>query len=168
MSGEFVVTFDPLDGSSNIDAGVNVGTIFGVYRYSKPETRKSEPETRNPKPETRNPSPETRYPEPETRNSTPETRNPKPETQNPKPETRNPKPETRSPKLDTRSSKPDTRYPIPETLTRRISDSGPDGKAPGELSDVLQPAKYAPTTPCRVTYSVQGHIRTTLRSGSHT
>lgn len=24
--------FDPLDGSSNIDAGVNVGTIFGVYR----------------------------------------------------------------------------------------------------------------------------------------
>jgi len=26
------VTFDPLDGSSNIDAGVNVGTIFGIYR----------------------------------------------------------------------------------------------------------------------------------------
>jgi len=27
-----VVVFDPLDGSSNIDAGVNVGTIFGVYK----------------------------------------------------------------------------------------------------------------------------------------
>lgn len=26
------IVFDPLDGSSNIDAGVNVGTIFGVYR----------------------------------------------------------------------------------------------------------------------------------------
>jgi fructose-1,6-bisphosphatase len=24
--------FDPLDGSSNIDAGVNVGTIFGIYK----------------------------------------------------------------------------------------------------------------------------------------
>eukprot|EP00288_Rhodomonas_lens_P015482 CAMPEP_0177707118 /NCGR_PEP_ID=MMETSP0484_2-20121128/9581_1 /TAXON_ID=354590 /ORGANISM="Rhodomonas lens, Strain RHODO" /LENGTH=341 /DNA_ID=CAMNT_0019218611 /DNA_START=91 /DNA_END=1116 /DNA_ORIENTATION=+ len=55
LTGEFVVTFDPLDGSSNIDAGVNVGTIFGIYR--------------------------------------------------------------------------------------RISDSGPNGTNPGELSDVLQPAK---------------------------
>lgn len=26
------VVFDPLDGSSNIDAGVNVGTIFGIYK----------------------------------------------------------------------------------------------------------------------------------------
>ena len=26
------MVFDPLDGSSNIDAGVNVGTIFGVYK----------------------------------------------------------------------------------------------------------------------------------------
>ena len=26
------VVFDPLDGSSNIDCGVNVGTIFGVYK----------------------------------------------------------------------------------------------------------------------------------------
>lgn len=30
--GKYVVVFDPLDGSSNIDAGVNVGTIFGIYR----------------------------------------------------------------------------------------------------------------------------------------
>jgi len=29
--GKYCVVFDPLDGSSNIDAGVNVGTIFGVY-----------------------------------------------------------------------------------------------------------------------------------------
>jgi fructose-1,6-bisphosphatase I len=29
--GKYAVVFDPLDGSSNIDAGVNVGTIFGVY-----------------------------------------------------------------------------------------------------------------------------------------
>jgi len=29
--GRYCVVFDPLDGSSNIDAGVNIGTIFGVY-----------------------------------------------------------------------------------------------------------------------------------------
>ncbi|KAK1924449.1 fructose-bisphosphatase [Papiliotrema laurentii] len=31
-NGTYCVVFDPLDGSSNIDAGVNVGTIFGVYK----------------------------------------------------------------------------------------------------------------------------------------
>jgi fructose-1,6-bisphosphatase I len=30
--GNYVLLFDPLDGSSNIDANVSVGTIFGVYR----------------------------------------------------------------------------------------------------------------------------------------
>eukprot|EP00887_Chlorella_sp_A99_P000073 scaffold16.g73.t1 len=30
--GDYVVVFDPLDGSSNIDCGVSVGTIFGIYR----------------------------------------------------------------------------------------------------------------------------------------
>jgi fructose-1,6-bisphosphatase I len=30
--GEFAVVFDPLDGSSNIDVNVNVGTIFSVVR----------------------------------------------------------------------------------------------------------------------------------------
>ena len=30
--GEYVVVFDPLDGSSNIDCGVSVGTIFGIWR----------------------------------------------------------------------------------------------------------------------------------------
>ena len=32
LVGNYCVTFDPLDGSSNIDAGVNVGTIFGIYK----------------------------------------------------------------------------------------------------------------------------------------
>eukprot|EP00161_Ancyromonas_sigmoides_P023680 TRINITY_DN7462_c2_g2_i2.p1 TRINITY_DN7462_c2_g2~~TRINITY_DN7462_c2_g2_i2.p1 ORF type:complete len:351 (-),score=157.61 TRINITY_DN7462_c2_g2_i2:125-1177(-) len=37
-SGKYAVVFDPLDGSSNIDAGVSVGTIFGIYRHdSGPE-----------------------------------------------------------------------------------------------------------------------------------
>ncbi|KZT07254.1 fructose-bisphosphatase [Laetiporus sulphureus 93-53] len=33
--GRYCVVFDPLDGSSNIDAGVNVGTIFGIYRVKE-------------------------------------------------------------------------------------------------------------------------------------
>lgn len=32
FKGRYCVVFDPLDGSSNIDAGVNIGTIFGIYR----------------------------------------------------------------------------------------------------------------------------------------
>jgi fructose-1,6-bisphosphatase I len=31
-NGQFLLTFDPLDGSSNIDANVSIGTIFGVYK----------------------------------------------------------------------------------------------------------------------------------------
>ncbi len=31
-SAHYVVVFDPLDGSSNIDVNVTVGTIFGIYR----------------------------------------------------------------------------------------------------------------------------------------
>ena len=31
-SGEYVIVFDPLDGSSNIDVNVNVGTIFSIFR----------------------------------------------------------------------------------------------------------------------------------------
>ncbi|MCR4315818.1 MAG: class 1 fructose-bisphosphatase [Planctomycetes bacterium] len=30
--GDYVVTFDPLDGSTNIDANVSIGTIFGIHR----------------------------------------------------------------------------------------------------------------------------------------
>lgn len=33
-SGKFCVAFDPLDGSSNIDCNVSVGTIFSVYEKS--------------------------------------------------------------------------------------------------------------------------------------
>ena len=31
-SGEYVVVFDPVDGSSNIDVAAPIGTIFGIYR----------------------------------------------------------------------------------------------------------------------------------------
>jgi fructose-1,6-bisphosphatase I len=30
--GKYVIVFDPLDGSSNIDVNVNVGTIFAIYK----------------------------------------------------------------------------------------------------------------------------------------
>jgi len=30
-----VVVFDPLDGSSNIDAGISTGSIFGIYAPSE-------------------------------------------------------------------------------------------------------------------------------------
>ena len=35
--GRYVVNFDPLDGSSNINAGVNIGTIFSVLPRLTPE-----------------------------------------------------------------------------------------------------------------------------------
>lgn len=31
-TGRYIIVFDPLDGSSNIDVNVNVGTIFSIYR----------------------------------------------------------------------------------------------------------------------------------------
>jgi len=31
-TGKYIIVFDPLDGSSNIDVNVNVGTIFSVFR----------------------------------------------------------------------------------------------------------------------------------------
>ena len=34
-AGHYVVVFDPLDGSSNIDAGISVGSIFGIYAPSE-------------------------------------------------------------------------------------------------------------------------------------
>jgi len=37
--GKYICMFDPLDGSSNIDANVSVGTIFGIYRRITPEGR---------------------------------------------------------------------------------------------------------------------------------
>lgn len=35
-NGKYVLIFDPLDGSSNIDANVNIGTIFSIYRRISP------------------------------------------------------------------------------------------------------------------------------------
>ena len=35
VAGHYVVVFDPLDGSSNIDAGISVGSIFGIYAPSE-------------------------------------------------------------------------------------------------------------------------------------
>lgn len=33
--GTYCVVFDPLDGSSNIDCGVSIGTIFGIYKVKE-------------------------------------------------------------------------------------------------------------------------------------
>src|SRR6195256_5192954 len=43
--GEYLLLFDPLDGSSNIDVNISVGTIFSVLRCPKtPEGKYCEPE----------------------------------------------------------------------------------------------------------------------------
>ena len=36
--GNYILLFDPLDGSSNIDVNVSIGTIFGIYRKESQET----------------------------------------------------------------------------------------------------------------------------------
>jgi fructose-1,6-bisphosphatase I len=36
MNGKYVVLFDPLDGSSNIDVNVSIGTIFSIYKRVSP------------------------------------------------------------------------------------------------------------------------------------
>ena len=36
--GDYILVFDPLDGSSNIDVNVSIGTIFGVYKKKSDET----------------------------------------------------------------------------------------------------------------------------------
>jgi fructose-1,6-bisphosphatase I len=40
--GKYIVIFDPLDGSSNIDVNVSVGTIFSILRRDDPETWKKD------------------------------------------------------------------------------------------------------------------------------
>jgi fructose-1,6-bisphosphatase I len=35
-TGKYVLLFDPLDGSSNIDANISIGTIFSIYRRVSP------------------------------------------------------------------------------------------------------------------------------------
>ena len=37
--GNYVLVYDPLDGSSNIDNNVSIGTIFGIYRALDPQKR---------------------------------------------------------------------------------------------------------------------------------
>ena len=32
--GKYIVTFDPLDGSSNIDCLVSIGSIFAIFKYA--------------------------------------------------------------------------------------------------------------------------------------
>ena len=36
--GNYILLFDPLDGSSNIDVNVSIGTIFGIYKKESQET----------------------------------------------------------------------------------------------------------------------------------
>ena len=36
LSGDYVVVFDPLDGSSNIEVSTSIGTIFGIYECQSP------------------------------------------------------------------------------------------------------------------------------------
>ena len=40
--GPYVVLFDPLDGSSNIDVGITIGTIFSIYRALSPDATLSD------------------------------------------------------------------------------------------------------------------------------
>jgi len=44
-SGKYIVCFDPLDGSSNIDCLVSVGSIFGIYKSSAERSGKSAVQT---------------------------------------------------------------------------------------------------------------------------
>lgn len=37
LEGKYIVAIDPLDGSSNIDVNVSVGTIFSIYRRISPQ-----------------------------------------------------------------------------------------------------------------------------------
>ena len=41
QKGKYVVLFDPLDGSSNIDVNVSIGTIFSIYRRKSPTGTKA-------------------------------------------------------------------------------------------------------------------------------
>ena len=33
--GKYIIAFDPLDGSSNIDVNINIGTIFSIHKKNK-------------------------------------------------------------------------------------------------------------------------------------
>jgi fructose-1,6-bisphosphatase I len=38
--GKYILVFDPLDGSSNIDVNITIGTIFSLYKRKDPASRK--------------------------------------------------------------------------------------------------------------------------------
>ncbi len=38
--GKYIAVFDPLDGSSNVDAGIPTGTIFGVFSQDDNDVRR--------------------------------------------------------------------------------------------------------------------------------
>eukprot|EP01089_Gocevia_fonbrunei_P007100 TRINITY_DN18138_c0_g1_i1.p1 TRINITY_DN18138_c0_g1~~TRINITY_DN18138_c0_g1_i1.p1 ORF type:complete len:336 (+),score=70.08 TRINITY_DN18138_c0_g1_i1:109-1116(+) len=40
LSAKYVVAFDPLDGSSNIDANASIGTIFAIYKRLSPTSER--------------------------------------------------------------------------------------------------------------------------------
>lgn len=46
--GQYVVAYDPLDGSSNIDANVSIGTIFAIYRKVSSGTEVTRSDTMQP------------------------------------------------------------------------------------------------------------------------
>ncbi len=48
VCGKYAIAFDPLDGSSNIDANVNIGTIFSVHRKISPGDRGDERDVMQP------------------------------------------------------------------------------------------------------------------------
>ncbi len=43
--GRYVIAYDPLDGSSNIDANVSIGTIFSIFRKVSPGTEVTRSDT---------------------------------------------------------------------------------------------------------------------------
>ncbi len=43
--GRYVIAYDPLDGSSNIDANVSIGTIFSIFRKLSPGTEVTRADT---------------------------------------------------------------------------------------------------------------------------
>jgi fructose-1,6-bisphosphatase I len=43
-NGKYVVLMDPLDGSSNIDVNVSIGTIFSIFKRISPTGQKAQPE----------------------------------------------------------------------------------------------------------------------------
>jgi fructose-1,6-bisphosphatase I len=42
VTGKYAIAFDPLDGSSNIDVNINIGTIFSIHRKISPGDRGDE------------------------------------------------------------------------------------------------------------------------------